>query len=73
MLAVRSRAYTSMNQSGADYFYKLAMESRVAALSARDPQAKWRDAEDCWLALASQMEANHRSHTNQDLKERREP
>jgi hypothetical protein len=65
-----------MDQRGADYFYKLAMESRVAALRARDPvvQAKWRDAEECWIALASQMEADSLGHIiNQEPKERHEP
>jgi hypothetical protein len=48
-----------MSQKDTDYFCKLAMESRAAALRAPNESMRgiWLDAEECWLALASEVEA----------------
>ena len=48
-----------MSQKDADYFCKLAMESRAVALRTSNESMRgiWLEAEECWLALASEVEA----------------
>jgi hypothetical protein len=48
-----------MAQKGADYFYKLATESRAAAFRATNlfMRGIWLEAEECWRALATEMES----------------
>ena len=44
---------------GADYFSKLAIESRAAAFGTYDATTRgiWLQAEECWLALARETES----------------
>ncbi len=48
-----------MAQKGADYFSKLAIESRAAAFRTYNATTRgiWLEAEECWLALARKMES----------------